>query len=57
VGKSGKERKVEEIHPDAFTIKALLDILLKRRVKWTRAKRIGQIQIKCPNILLTTLCI
>jgi cellulose synthase/poly-beta-1,6-N-acetylglucosamine synthase-like glycosyltransferase len=28
---------------DAFTIKALFDILLKRRVKWTRAERIGQI--------------
>jgi cellulose synthase/poly-beta-1,6-N-acetylglucosamine synthase-like glycosyltransferase len=29
---------------DAFTIKALFDILLKRRVNWTRAERIGQIR-------------
>jgi hypothetical protein len=30
---------MEGIHPDAFTIKVLLDILLKGRVKWTRAER------------------
>jgi len=30
---------------DAFTIKALFDVIMKRRVEWTRARRVGAVGI------------
>lgn len=30
---------------DVFTIKALFDVLLKRRIRWTRARRMGELRV------------